>query len=115
MNYTNILAIMDGSQKYDLGNGAISALLSILIVFSVLLIIIGITTLVFKLLGLFEMKAEIDKYKQEKNNVTSQNNNSVVNIDTNDDDLMAAILVATIDYRQEIKQDVKVISVKEIK
>ena len=115
MNYLNILAIMDGSKKYDFGNGAIGAILSILIVFTVLLIIIGITTLIFKILGLFEMKAEIDKYKQEKQNSNSDDKKSFVNIDTNDDDLMAAILVATIDYRQEVKQDVRVVSVREVK
>ena len=31
------------------------------------------------------------------------------------EDMMAAILVATIDYRNEVKEDVKVISVKEVK
>lgn len=115
MNYLNILAIMEGSAKYDFGNGAIGAILSILIVFSVLLIIIGITTLIFKLLGLFEMKAEIDKYKQEKQISNSDDKKSSINIDTNDDDLMVAILVATIDYRQEVKQDVRVVSVREVK
>ena len=35
--------------------------------------------------------------------------------DQMDEDMMAAILVATIDYRNEVKEDVKVINVREVK
>ena len=49
MNLIKLLAIMDGSLKYDFGNGAIVCLVAILIVFSVLLVIIGLAgMLVFK-------------------------------------------------------------------
>ncbi len=35
--------------------------------------------------------------------------------DVTDDDMMAAILVAAIDYRQETKKDIRILSAKEIK
>ncbi len=91
-----------------LGNAAIYSLVAIVLVFAVLIILIGITYLVFKLLDLFESR--------KKNGVESKNieekSNKPVEID--DEDKMVAVLVASIDYRNEIKKDVKVVSVKEL-
>ncbi len=114
MNFLRILAVNKGDTM-DVGTGALYALVAILMVFAILLIIIGITALVFKLTGLFEMKAELDKAKKSENEpkIVTSNRNSVVEI--KDDDMMAAVLVATIDYRNEIKKDVRVVSVNEIK
>ena len=110
MNLTNFLAIMDGSLKHDFGNGIIVCIVAILIVFSVLLVIIGVTSGVFGLLNKFT--------KEEKqatvNKVENHTNNSIA-VNVEDEDMMAAILVATIDYRNEVKEDVKVISVREVK
>ena len=109
MNLYNVLAILDGSQR-SFKEGAIVCLVAILIVFTVLLLIIAISSLVSKL---------IDKFDKEENKNVATNTpvaqNSKVAIDINDEDMMAAILVATIDYRNEVKEDVKVISVKEVK
>ena len=110
MNLFNILAIMDGSKKYDFGNGAIVCLVAIIIVFTVLLVIIAASALVSKLIERF-VKEEAKPVL--KNNPTVRNDS--IAIDINDEDMMAAILVATIDYRNEVKEDVKVISVKEVK
>lgn len=110
MNLFNILAIMDGSKKYDFGNGAIVCLVAIIIVFSVLLVIIAASALVSKLIERF-VKEEA---KPVLENSPTVHNNSVA-IDINDEDMMAAILVATIDYRNEVKEDVKVINVREVK
>ena len=110
MNLFNILAIMDGSKKYDFGNGAIVCLVAIIIVFTVLLVIIAASALVSKLIERF-VKEEAKPVL--KNNPTVRNDS--IAIDINDEDMMAAILVATIDYRNEIKKDVKVISVREVK
>ncbi len=117
----NLIFFADKISKGDslgIGDGAIYSIFAILMVFAILLIIIGITTLVFKLTGLFEMKAEIDAAKKAQN----ASNNAVsaakpVNgpVTISDDDMMAAVLVATIDYRNEIKKDVRVISVREVK
>lgn len=97
--------------------GALYSLLSIIMVFAILLIIIGITTLVFKLLGLFEYKSKVDSLKKQSidnnsqlNNPNKNKNNTIIE----DDDMMAAVLVATIDYQNEIKQDVRLVNVRKL-
>ena len=110
MNLIKLLAIMDGSLKYDFGNGAIVCLVAILIVFSVLLVIIGITAGVSSLLNKFVKEEKVVPTTTANN---STNNSVAINVD--DEDMMAAILVATIDYRNEVKEDVKVINVREVK
>ena len=109
MNLYNVLAILDGSQR-SFKEGAIVCLVAILIVFTVLLLIIAISSLVSKLIDKFD-KEEV---KNVATNTPVAQNNEIA-IDINDEDMMAAILVATIDYRNEVKEDVKVISVKEVK
>lgn len=106
--------LVDKTEHMDIGTGAIYSIVAILMVFLILLIIIGITTLVFKLTGLFELKKELDASKKQNNNVpqVSSTNNEV---SIKDDDMMAAVLVATIDYRKEINKDVRVVNVKEVK
>ena len=110
MNLYNVLAIMDGSKKYDFGNGAIVCLVAIIIVFAVLLVIIAASALVSKL---------IERFVKEEAKPVLKNSpivhNDSIEIDINDEDMMAAILVATIDYRNEVKEDVKVINVREVK
>lgn len=97
-----------------IGDGALYSLIAILMVFAILLIIIGVTTLVFKITGLFAMKAEIDAAKKNGNAPVEAKNESRGPVEITDDDMMAAVLVATIDYQNEIKKDVRVVSVKEI-
>ena len=109
MNLYNVLAILDGSQR-SFKEGAIVCLIAIVIVFAVLLLIIAISSLVSKLIDKFDKEA----VKPIATNTPVVKNNKVA-IDINDEDMMAAILVATIDYRNEVKEDVKVISVKEVK
>lgn len=110
MNLIKLLAILDGSLKYDFSNGAIVCLVAILIVFSVLLTIIGITTGVFGLLNKFTKEEKVVPAA-----VTNNTTNNSVSVNIDDEDMMAAILVATIDYRNEVKEDVKVINVREVK
>lgn len=107
----NYLAILDGSRKGidALGEGALCAVIAILIVFAVLAVIILISNLV---------SFAISNKKETKEEATNNDNNVVANtttVDYNDEDVMAAILVATIDYRNEIKKDVKVLNVREVK
>lgn len=108
MNLIKLLAILDGSQR-DFGNGAIVCLVAILIVFSVLLVIILATSVVSIIINKLQSKAKVEPVM---NNPVSK---SSLAIDVNDEDMMAAILVATIDYRNEVKQDVRVVSVREVK
>ena len=99
------------------GQSAILAVVAIVMVFVILALIIGITALIFKWLGYIDLKKELDAAKKaniDSNSTASTSSNSVA-FDTNDEDMVAAVLVATIDYQNEIKQDVKLISVKEIK
>ena len=116
MNYINTLeALKDKSM--DVGTGALYSIVSILMVFAILLIIIGVTTLVFKLTGLFEMKKQVEEAAKKNNIVptTTPTANEVKSVEITDDDMMAAVLVATIDYRNEVKKDVRLVSVKEVK
>ena len=105
----NILAIMDGTQR-NFAEGVIVCLTAILIVFTVLLIIIGASSLVSTLINKLNKKTNSPVKKTSKDEITN-----TVKVNVDDEDMMAAILVATIDYRNEINEDVKVISVKEVK
>ena len=55
-------------------------------------------------------KEELHKFIEEKQPVVVERKS----VEIADDDMMAAVLVATIDYRNETKKDVKVVSVKQI-
>mgnify|MGYP003373958324 CR=1 FL=1 len=94
------------------GEGALYSILAIAMVFAILLIIIGVTYLVFKITGLFDLKKELDAAKKAKEGASAPASSGEVTI--KDDDMMAAVLVATIDYRLTHKSDVRVVSVKEI-
>lgn len=108
-----INAILDGNKTYAWGESAIAAVVAIVLVFVVLLLIIGLTYLIFKLLGYFEIKKEIDEMKKSQSSKESVI--APATLDENDEDMVAAVLVATIDYRNEVNKDVKLVSVKEIK
>lgn len=110
--YIPVLDAIDKGTKITVGEGALYSILAIAMVFAILLIIIGITTLVFKLTGLFDLKKELDAAKKaEKGEVAPA---SAEEVTIKDDDMMAAVLVATIDYRLTHKSDVRVVSVKQI-
>ena len=108
-----IYAVMDGSQTYQWGNSAIAAVVAIMMVFLILGAIILITHLVFKALGYLDLKKEIDAAKKPQE--MEEKAAKPTQFNENDEDMVAAVLVATIDYQNEIKQDVKLVSVKEIK
>ena len=99
--------------KIGLGDAAIYSLVAIVMVFVVLLILIGVTYLIFKWLSLFDRKGNKAQKEVKNNETVTKNKNDKVEI--KDDDMMVAVLVASIDYRNEIKKDVRVVSVKEIK
>lgn len=100
--------IIDGNARHDYGSGVIVCLISILMVFIVLFVIIGISAGVSKIIDKFLINEAInnDDNKEEKESLE---------IDVNDEDQMVAILVSSIDYRNEIKKDVKVVRVREVK
>lgn len=101
------LSLIDGNGS-DLGQGAVVALVSVALVFLILAIIITVTYLI----GL-----AVKKYSSKKEKPVSPDDAPAEifeGIDTDDEDMVAAVLVASIDYRQECGKNVKVVSVKEI-
>lgn len=110
--YIPVLDAIDKGTKITVGEGALYSILAIAMVFAILLIIIGITTLVFKLTGLFDLKKELDAARKASQGEVAPASTQEVTI--KDDDMMAAVLVATIDYRLTHKSDVRVVSVKQI-
>ncbi|MCR5307559.1 MAG: OadG family protein [bacterium] len=96
-------------ESFGFVDGLIPSLICILIVFAVLAVLSLILTL------LNHIKA-LDVKQQPKVETTSNNNVTREHIDFEalDDDAKAAVLAATIDYREEVKTDVELISVKEI-
>lgn len=108
-----MVLLIDGTNT-TLSEGALYALLSIVMVFAVLLIIIGITSLIFKLMGLFELKAELDAQKtHDVRTIEAPKTPEKPVIE--DEDMMAAVLVATIDYRNQIGKNVRLVSVRKVK
>ena len=110
--YIPVLDVIDKGTTITVGQGALYSVLAIAMVFAILLIIIGVTYLVFKITGLFDLKKELDAAKKAKEAASAPASSGEVTI--KDDDMMAAVLVATIDYRLTHKSDVRVVSVKEI-
>lgn len=81
--------------NWGIGTAALYSLLCIIIVFAVLIVI----TLILSLLNHIPALDVKEKVKMKDGTEA-------------DEDMMAAILVATIDYRKERKEDVKVLSCK---
>ncbi len=86
------------------------ALVCIIIVFAMLALLWGIVS-VFKIIA----PKEKANSKQENKPVVTAPQKAFTMADITDDDMMAAALVATIDYHNETKKNVKVVSIKEIK
>lgn len=112
MNSLLFLAVFDGSGyirggEITFGMACIIALVAILIVFAILAIIIcavKIMQLCFK-----GSKGKKEATEEPKEEAISEKNTNI-----EDDDMMAAVLVATIDYANETKKDVRLKSVKRI-
>ena len=111
MNYL-LLSLINGNEQ-GLGDGALVSIASIVLVFLILAIIIGIA---------FASGKMIEKIADGKANETQNVNDNVkkeisqpAKLVVTDEDAVVATLVASIDYRNQIKKDIKVISVKEIK
>lgn len=92
------------------GDACLVALVCIIIVFAMLALLWGIVSL-FK----FIAPKEKANSKQENKPIVSVPQKAFTMADITDDDMMAAALVATIDYHNETKKNVKVVSIKEIK
>lgn len=100
--------MINGFSRYDFVTGGIVAVVSILMVFLILVLIIFLTELVAKAMGNDEEKEET---VVETKDVTP----SVEHLDLNDEDATVAALVASIDYRNKTKKNIRVVSIREVK
>ncbi len=100
--------LLDGN-KNSLAEGGLVAIMTMVFVFIILAVIILITYYVGKGINKASEKAKTEK--PEVKPVAKTNN--PLNLD--DEDAVVAALVASIDFRNQIKKDVKVVSIKEIK
>lgn len=91
------------------GESAVVTVVCILIVFLMLALLLGIT----KLLKYFKQKEVVEAAPQPVQKVEPKKSFSINDI--KDEDMMVASLIASIEYRNETKTDVRVVSVKEIK
>lgn len=107
MLYFNLVEISDKPGQAFI-DGLIPSLVCIIIVFVILALIYGIVAVLNKIKAL-DVKEEIVSEQP----LTSAPKTLKVE-DIEDEDMMAAVLVATIDYQNQTKQDVRLVSVKKI-
>lgn len=100
--------MINGFSRYDFVTGGIVAVVSILMVFLILVLIIFLTELVAKAMG-------NDEEKEETVVETKVVTPSVEYLDLNDEDATVAALVASIDYRNKTKKNIRVVSIREVK
>lgn len=92
--------------NYSIGDGLLHSLIAIIIVFAILALII----LCVNLLKLIKTN---DKETEESIVVPEQKKQLTIE-DITDEDMMVAALIATIDYANETKKDVRLVSIKQI-
>lgn len=100
--------MINGFSRYDFVTGGIVAVVSTLMVFLILVLIIFLTELVAKAMG-------NDEEKEETVVETKAVTPSVEHLDLNDEDATVAALVASIDYRNKTKKNIRVVSIREVK
>lgn len=100
------------ADNMGMGEGVIFTIICLLIVFAVIAAII---------FGIYFISNLMDKSEEKKNGPKSETKSpapvvkQIRNTNITDEDMMAAVLVATIDYRNEIKEDVRLVNVREVK
>lgn len=100
--------MINGFSRYDFVTGGIVAVVSILMVFLILVLIIFLTELVAKAMG-------NDEEKEETVVETKAVTPSVEHLDLNDENATVAALIASIDYRNKTKKNIRVVSIREVK
>ena len=106
-----IYAVYDEAQQADFGfvDGLLPSLVCIIIVFLVLALLATILWLINKIKWL-----DVKEQPKKETSATKTVERMHIDFEALDDDAKAAVLAATIDYREECKTDVELISVKEI-
>lgn len=112
LNLTRINEVNSSKVVYvrviGFGDALLMSIICILIVFLILIIISLIVSL-------FKFKKQIAPSSPNALAPTTSTDTNILLEDIKDPDMMAAALVASIDYHEEIKEDVKIKSIKEIK
>lgn len=96
-----VLAIWRNWESIDIGEAFLVALIAIIIVFSALGIIIFVTWLMQQ--GMEKIDATTNILPREENKVLSEDENAV-----------AAVLAASLEFHRETGKEVRVVSVKKI-
>ena len=97
--------------KITFGEACLFALFSILVVFLILIFI----TLIISLMKKLKLQDKVETPKVAVKPVVEEKIRKQTKLeDIKDDDMMAAVLVATIDYANEVKEDVHLVSVREL-
>lgn len=102
--------ILLANKLINVGNEVIDTILSVIVVFLVLFVIIVGTYYISKLID----RSENNENKKEPTPNRPKVVNRIRNTNITDDDMMVAVLVATIDFRNEVKEDVRLVDVREI-
>lgn len=97
--------------KITFGEACLFALFSILVVFLILIFI----TLIISLMKKLKLQDKVETPKVAVKPVVEEKVRKQIKLeDIKDDDMMVAVLVATIDYANEVKEDVHLVSVREL-
>ena len=108
MNLMNL--ILTNNAEISLGEGAIVALVCIIIVFVLLLLFVVLVSLL-KFIAPKKQNEQVESKPSVEQPVVKK---GIKLEDIKDEDMMVSCLVATIDYHEETKKDVRVVSVKQI-
>lgn len=110
----NLLFLALYGDEVKIGESILISIISIVIVFAVLFLIIIIIELLQKLI-FAKQKPEANKVEASKASTKQVAKKDVTNnTEIKDEDMMVAALIATIDYANETKQDVRLVSIKQI-
>lgn len=96
----------------DLGSALLYSLIAIALVFLALVIIIIVMEIIFRGEGYFSKKFKALSKRKVVEQIHEERKS--IEVDMNDEDAQIAIVVASIDYRNQIKKDVKVVSIRRI-
>lgn len=104
------LKLIEGINGLDLHNysqGGLIAIIAVVMVFVILALIIILTELVGSIINSKETK-NINDDNAPREEIKES-------LDLNDEDKVVAALIASIDYRNETKKNIQVLSVREVK
>lgn len=106
------LAMFPGDYEWGFFEALLVSLVAIAFVFLILFVIILCVSIMQKLFA--SINKEEKTSKPVKAPVAKPVAKEVKNVEIKDEDMMVAALIATIDYANETKKDVRLVSIKQI-